>query len=436
MQKIIDECRKTVWKEECEGVYSLYLNFNMPKTFNSIHFTEKSQGEFCYKNSAGDTVYTNTHIYGIVGFSVFVSVDGEKWKKVYTQDEMGCRTVVLNDTYTAAGVRIDITTDRNAEILEIEFNNTPRYNKKLRVLSYVRRLEVIDNYTENIKYLTDISLIDYGYWTEKGKFIFGDTGYTESDSASVENDFKQRISIIRKINPDINIWYSMRRSEYDEKDKRSAFDSCTNFEALTDTCVSMCRKYGLCGIDFDFEYPEGEKQILNYNNFLFALGDKLHGNGFKLSVATSDFVNHRLSAEHIDYVNLMTYDRVTLDRFGRHNTYNSIYRQIEKIKSNGFKEEQILLGLGYYGRMKSGSEQIPYKKLIGAGETDSAVCRKNITQFYCADASLNADKVLLALQKNLNGVFSWSLTTDVPLSNKYSLAGSVKRTIDRFALTE
>jgi len=49
---------------------------------------------------------------------------------------------------------------------------------------------------------------------------------------------------------------------------------------------------------------------------------------------------------------------------------------------------------------------------------------------------LNADKVLLALQKNLNGVFSWSLTTDVPLSNKYSLAGSVKRTIDRFALTE
>lgn len=349
---------------------------------------------------------------------------------------MGCRTVVLNDTYTAAGVRIDITTDRNAEIFEIEFNNTPRYNKKLRVLSYVRRLELIDNYTENIKYLTDISLIDYGYWTENGKFIFGDTGYTESDSASVENDFKQRISIIRKINPDINIWYSMRRSEYDEKDKRSAFDSCTNFEALTDTCVSMCRKYGLCGIDFDFEYPEGEKQILNYNNFLFALGDKLHGNGFKLSVATSDFVNHRLSAEHIDYVNLMTYDRVTLDRFGRHNTYNSIYRQIEKIKSNGFKEEQILLGLGYYGRMKSGSEQIPYKKLIGVGETDSAACRKNITQFYCADASLNADKVLLALQKNLNGVFSWSLTTDVPLSNKYSLAGSVKRTIDRFALTE
>ncbi len=432
VQRAIDNSTDTAWEVTDAGTYSLYFDFDEPKTFNSIDFCEKSQGEYSYTDANGNPVNTNTNIFGITDFSVALSDDGKEWNEVYSQDEMGIRTVVLDDTYTASHIRINLTTDMAAGICEATFKNTEKFNKNLRVVSYVRMSEDITEYTENIQALTDIIFIDYGSWNQKGEFIFTDNG--GDGGASSKAALTDRIAKIKQINPNINMWFSLRRVTLEDNElKTDVFSNTTDKDALINTCLGLCTEYGFKGIDFDFEYPDGTVQLANYNNFLIELGKALHNNNYMLSVATSDFVNHTESAKYIDYVNLMAYDRITLDRFGRHNTANAIYRQIDKIVANGFSKEQINLGLGFYGKALGGTNSVTYKGLVRQ-YYDTTINGGNTyaSGFYCAGTSLVADKVILALQQDLCGVFSWSLTTDLPLSHELSLAGSVDKTIERF----
>lgn len=416
MSYAFDSDTNTYWEASGAGEYTVYYDFGTPKTFNTVSFQEKSQGEY---NSNG------TYIYGITYFTIDLSDDGKEWYTVYRQDEMGNRTAVLDKTYTAAFVRINLSSDMEAGICEVSFENTEALNKSLRVLSYLRSSEDITGYEGNIAALTDITLIDYGSWDTSGEYTF-----------SVDiSELESRIAVIRAINPQINIWFSMRKFELAENETKDDLFSSTANTALIEECLQLCRNYKLCGIDFDFEYPEGATQISNYNNFLNSLGSALHNEGYKLSVATSDFVNHTASAENIDYVNLMAYDRIALDRFGRHNSYNAIYRQINKlVNESGFKREQILLGLGYYGKptVASKGDSLPYKNLVKQYYENIETGSNMFGKYYCAKPATNCDKVLLALQQDLNGVFSWSLTTDLPIESEYSLAGSVKDTISRF----
>lgn len=434
VNKAIDNSLDTAWEVSSAGNYTLYLDFDAPKTFNSVDFSEKSQGEHTYTDANGNLVATNTQIYGITNFSLSVSDDKKTWKQIYNQDEMGCRTIVLDDTYTASFVKIDVTTDMTAGISEATFKTTEKFDKNLRVVSYVRMSEDITEYSENIKALTDIILIDYGDWNQKGEFVFtennGDGG--EASKAALTD----RVAKIKQLNPDINVWFSLRRVALAEDElKTDVFSETTDKQALIDTCVGLCDEFGFAGIDFDFEYPEGATQLSNYNEFLISLGSELHNNGYMLSIATSDFVNHTQSASYIDYVNLMAYDRITFDRFGRHNTANAIYRQINRIMEYGFSKDQINLGLGFYGKTLGGKDSVTYKGLVRQ-YYDTAVNGGNTyaSNYYCSGPSLVADKVVLALQQDLCGVFSWSLTTDLPLQHELSLAGSVDRTIERFTV--
>ena len=92
------------------------------------------------------------------------------------------------------------------------------------------------------------------------------------------------------------------------------------------------------------------------------------------------------------------------------------------------------MGLGYYGRVNGGNAQISYKSLVRR-YYDEVASGMNVynSEYYCAGASANADKVILALDNNLCGVFSWTMATDLPITNEFSLARSVDRTIERFS---
>jgi len=423
----------TSWKVNAAGDYTLDIDFSANIEFNYIDFNEKSQGEYIYTNDQGVSEPTGVQTYGITNYSVQISSDGTSWQTVYVQDEMGLRKAVLPQTYSAQYMRLSITTDMPAAINEVSVGIICKYDKKMRVASYLNKHEDISGYDGNIEALTDIILINYGLWNSKGEFEFIET---DSDNGTLTKaKLESRIEEIKKINPQINIWFSLSKFTLAENEKKTElFTATTDKKALVNTCLQLCKEYGLYGIDFDFEFPSGQAQTEGYNQFLVDLGKTLHSNGYKLSVATSNYVDHKLSAPYIDYVNLMTYDGIKFDRFGRHNTYNAIVRQINRMESNGFSRNQIVLGLGYYGRVNGGNAQISYKSLAQRYH-DTVASGMNVynSEYYCAGASANADKVILALDNNLCGVFSWTMATDSPITNEFSLARSVDRTIERFS---
>lgn len=433
MIKAYDNNLDTSWVVNAAGNYTLDIEFPSNKEFDCIDFNEKSQGEYIYTNDQGVSEPTGVQTYGIINYNVQISSDGTSWQTIYVQDEMGLRKAVLPQTYSAKYMRLNITTDMPAAINEVSVGNIGKYDKKMRVVSYLNKHEDISGYEGNIKALTDIILINYGLWNSKGEFEFIET---DSDNGTLtKTKLKSRIEEIKKINSKINIWFSFSKFTLAEnEEKTELFTATTNKAALINTCLQLCEEYGFYGIDFDFEFPAGQAQTKGYNEFLVDLGKTLHSNGYKLSVATSNYVDHKLSAPYIDYVNLMTYDGVKFDRFGRHNTYNAIVRQINRMESNGFSRDQIVLGLGYYGRVNGGSAQMSYKSLAYR-YYDAVISGMNVydSEYYCAGTSANADKVILALDNNLCGVFSWTMATDLPITNEFSLARSVDRTIERFS---
>jgi len=433
MIKAYDNNLDTSWVVNAAGNYTLDIEFPSNKEFDCIDFNEKSQGEYIYTNDQGVSEPTGVQTYGIINYNVQISSDGTSWQTIYVQDEMGLRKAVLPQTYSAKYMRLNITTDMPAAINEVSVGNIGKYDKKMRVVSYLNKHEDISGYEGNIEALTDIILINYGLWNSKGEFEFIET---DSDNGTLtKTKLKSRIEEIKKINSKINIWFSFSKFTLAENEKKTElFTATTNKAALINTCLQLCEEYGFYGIDFDFEFPAGQAQTKGYNEFLVDLGKTLHSNGYKLSVATSNYVDHKLSAPYIDYVNLMTYDGVKFDRFGRHNTYNAIVRQINRMESNGFSRDQIVLGLGYYGRVNGGSAQMSYKSLAYR-YYDAVISGMNVydSEYYCAGTSANADKVILALDNNLCGVFSWTMATDLPITNEFSLARSVDRTIERFS---
>jgi len=434
MIKAYDNNLDTSWVVNAAGNYTLDIEFPSNKEFDCIDFNEKSQGEYIYTNDQGVSEPTGVQTYGIINYNVQISSDGTSWQTIYVQDEMGLRKAVLSKTYSARYMRLNITTDMPAAINEISVGNIGKYDKKMRVASYLNMHEDISGYEGNIEALTDIILINYGLWNSKGEFKFIETDCDKGILTKAK--LKSRIEEIRKINPEINIWFCFSKFTLEENEiKTELFTDTTDKSTLVDTCLQLCRDYDIYGIDFDFEFPSGQAQTKGYNEFLVDLGKTLHSNGYKLSVATSNYVDHKLSAPYIDYVNLMTYDGIKFDRFGRHNTYNAIVRQINRMESNGFSRDQIVLGLGYYGRVvNGGSAQVSYKSLARR-YYDAMACGMNVydDKYYCAGASANADKVVLALDNNLCGVFSWTMATDLPITNEFSLARSVDKTIERFS---
>lgn len=238
MLKAYDNNLDTSWAVNAAGDYTLDLDFLENKEFNCIDFNEKSQGEYIYTNADGVSEPTGVQTYGITDYRVQISSDRTSWQTVYTQDEMGLRKAVLDNTYSARYMRLIITTDMPAAINEITIRNISKYDKKMRVVSYLNKHEDITGYEENIKALTDIIFINYGLWNSDGEFQFIET---DSDNGTFTiSQLKSRIAEIKKINPQINIWFCFSKFSLKENEnKTELFTDSTNKQALVSTCLQL-----------------------------------------------------------------------------------------------------------------------------------------------------------------------------------------------------
>ena len=89
-------------------------------------------------------------------------------------------------------------------------------------------------------------------------------------------------------------------------------------KAFCKDCLAKCEKYGLDGIDLDWEYPTSNSAGIssspndtkNYTLLLKDLRDVL-GNDYLITMASSSsakYVDFKSCIKYMDFVNLMTYD--------------------------------------------------------------------------------------------------------------------------------
>lgn len=202
-------------------------------------------------------------------------------------------------------------------------------------------------------------------------------GYPDKDPSNFEK-FKE----LKKINPDIKILISVGGWDWSGMfSKVASTDETRNIFA--DSCVEFITKYGLDGVDIDWEYPVGggletnskspdDKQ--NFTLLLKEIREKLDKKGLKdnkhymLTIATgasSYFINN-IEADkiykYLDYINLMTYDiHGPWDKYSDFNAplYNnddeslqykvSVDSCVKAWLNAGLPKDKLIVGVPFYG---------------------------------------------------------------------------------------
>lgn len=428
-QDMFDKNELTYWSPYTEE--KTQLEFSLPSkiSFNAIDFVEQRSY--------------------ITDFTVEIKEKG-KYKQICKIDEMGTRTCILDDTFTAKDFRFSITmSDYRGGVAEIGFTNKIGFKngKNFRNVGYfpcqgikILREEKFARLADKISGYTDFIFFDFGSWDKNGTFLWESMhkGLNEQEFATILGEFKAL-----KGAENLNIWFCLQN--YNRPSTTTTDELFVTQEArdkLIEFSVYMCETYDLCGIDIDYEYPTTKLSWKNYDVFLEQLADALHAKGYKLSSAMApfDITLSDSTISKIDYINIMSYD--LFDKVGRHASYAYSRQHFIYFTDLGFKPEQLVMGLPFYTRTMDSKHEYgkSYNGLAerwrgGIKPWVNVVTDKKWV-FYFNGANMIRDKVYYSMNEGMSGVFNWTVNGDLVIDNKFgvaSLGDTIIKTIERFS---
>ena len=205
-------------------------------------------------------------------------------------------------------------------------------------------------------------------------------------------------------------------------------------------CLNAVTKYGLDGIDIDWEYPTSSSAGISSSpedtkNFTLLMKDlrEALGNDQLLTMASASnakYVDFKEAVPYLNFVNVMTYD---MGHPPKHNS--ALYRSsmssescdesVNKHLSAGVLREKIVLGIPFYGHGdgKAFDDYVDYKDIKIDQSKYSVQWDATAMVPYVTDATgkmvLNFDddrsvglKAEYAKQKNLAGAMYWNIEAD------------------------
>lgn len=181
---------------------------------------------------------------------------------------------------------------------------------------------------------------------------------------------------LKRQNPDLKVVLSIGGWGAGNFSEMAADDN--HRKKFAENCVAAVKKYGLDGIDIDWEYPSSSSAGISssphdINNFTLLIKDlrAALGNDKLLTIASYAGVKYydfKNVAQYLDFVNIMTYD---MGRPPYHHsalyssskTKNSCVESVEKHHQSGVPYEKLVLGIPFYGKPAEG-ESIDYTDLV------------------------------------------------------------------------
>lgn len=232
---------------------------------------------------------------------------------------------------------------------------------------------ILAYYTENSPEIPDASLLTHINYAH-GRFANPSTG--DGGIVIAKPELMQKVLALKSKNPSLKVMlmiggWGMRADGFSmmarDAAKRTAF--CKSVKSHLD-------RYGLDGVDIDWEYPtysaEGTgadaSDTRNFNLVLAELRETI-GTSKIISFASSSsakYVDWPTAIKYIDYVNVMTYDMGAAPKahnspLYRSSTFNqtSCDESIEKHVKAGIPLKRMNIGVPFYGK----SEKNPATKI-------------------------------------------------------------------------
>ena len=195
-------------------------------------------------------------------------------------------------------------------------------------------------------------------------------------SPKVESDLAQ-LPVLRKQNPQLKVLLSV--GGWGARGFSGAAATPETRAVFIQSAMEIMRKYGLDGIDLDWEYPVNgawglvASQPADRENFTLLLKELRQAVGSHKLVTIAvganaespkSWVDVKAIAPLLDYINLMTYDMAYGTQYFNANLYDSkdwptvavadkysVDVVVNNYLAAGLKPQQMNLGIGFYGRV-------------------------------------------------------------------------------------
>ncbi|RKR64904.1 chitinase [Yokenella regensburgei] len=190
-------------------------------------------------------------------------------------------------------------------------------------------------------------------------------------------DDLQKIPALRKQNPNLKVLLSV--GGWGARGFSGAADNKESRAVFIRSVQEIINRYGLDGIDLDWEYPVNgawglvDKQPADRDNFTALLKELRQALGAKKLVTIAvganaespkSWVDVKAIAPLLNYINLMTYDMAYGTQYFNSNLYDSTHWPtvapadkystdfvVNNYLAAGLKPSQMNLGIGFYGRV-------------------------------------------------------------------------------------
>jgi GH18 family chitinase len=167
----------------------------------------------------------------------------------------------------------------------------------------------------------------------------------------------------------------------------------------------FCTRNGFAGIDYDWEHPEGAKQIASFAELLKQTQTEFARHKLIVTIAQAGWQDFgRATYESVDRVHLMSYDHEFPQA-----TFAKSLADVERLIKAGCPRGKIVLGLPFYGRNKDGAAKT-YAELASTAALYGDV--SIVDGFAFNGPKIIAQKVRYAQQQQLGGVMIWELGQD------------------------
>ncbi len=412
------------------GIFSEYVNLSKGQPLE-IDFGK----EVCF-----DTVTLCEKGDNCLLFEISALKNGE-WQTVYRQDRiLGWHTCYLGKI-TAQKLKIEILDCKNDVTLRGLYVYKSEYRKESFKVSQYLRLdqqdfnELIDDegFSGYYDTVTDVILFEEAFIDENAEIAFNHS----------EELFARQLETLCKIigEREVKIWCCLI---FDRKDKNGHRNLNMTKDFINKNIVKISHsikrfteKYGLYGIDYDWEFPKTLSQWKAYSLIV-----ERTAKFTKVSVALPPwgimFGSHTVKS--IEHVNLMAYD--LFDNIGNHsNSYLGGYNAVRKVMNAGFEKRQILLGIPTYGRTVDRSEYAwptvrddcrengMWNNTIQFEYTDLKTGEAKASKAYLNSYAEVRDKTALTLDFGIGGVMIFRAFCDAPYTHPYCLQKAVNEVI-------
>ncbi len=268
--------------------------------------------------------------------------------------------------------------------------------------------------------LTDVILIGVANFNTEGEIVLSDNFEVILSNIKAAMAGSEANLYLNLIGPGCRI----QSDDWNEqmKDQSKYHNLAFNSGKLENNILAALEKYGFDGVFFDYEYPVTKEDWAVFDSFLLSL-DSVLDDDYKIGCAISAWLTQqsRKSIKVTDLVEVMAYDMWEKD--GTHASLRGAKQCIRQMIINGYKKEQMDLGIPFYARPTTGEAYWYGYNGYWDKLDEKGFCYDDATglTFSFNDYSAVYEKTEWAIRRGLGGAMVWHYSCDVPKDNPLSL---------------